>query len=173
MKRIFAPGAFALALLAGGSAAYAQNSEDWAKSRLSGRIGAFLPFENELRDLAKIWLTLGVDLEVPGRLFPQAQTVVSIDWATHNGGTNANIVPITLSQRWYSGEVGNRTYWQAGIGGAMLDFSPSDFVFSAKAALGVEFKENYFVEADIFFTDKHGSTNVSGSGAAVYFGIRF
>ncbi|MFN8140023.1 MAG: hypothetical protein U0R49_09520 [Fimbriimonadales bacterium] len=173
MKRFFATGAIAAGVLAVSSGAYAQNSEDWAKSSLSGRIGAFIPFEGDLRDLASIWFALGLDLEVPGRLVPNAQTVVSLDWNTHTGGQSANIVPITISQRFYSGDFGNRTWFQVGIGASVLDFSPSDLVFSAKAGIGFEFKENYFLAADIFWTDKHGSADIAGSGIAGYIGIRF
>lgn len=173
MKRFLTTGAISAGVLALSSGAIAQTSEEWSHSQLSGRIGASIPFENELRDLAKLWFALGVDLEVPGRLVPNAQTVVSLDWTSHSGGAHANIVPITVSQRFYTGLYGNRTWFQVGIGGTMLDFSPSDFVFSARAGVGFEFKANYFFEADVLWTDKHGSTNVSGSGVAAYIGIRF
>lgn len=154
------------------ASAHAQ-TEKWATSQISGRIGAGVPLEDDLRDRADIWFALGLDLEMSYRLFSGAETVFSIDWLTHSGGDSDNIFPFTLSQRWYTGIPGSRTYFHAGIGASILDFDPSDFVLSGRAGFGFEFRDQYFMEFNLFVTDQHGSNNISGSSAAAYIGMRF
>lgn len=140
----------------------------------SGRAGAFMPFDDSLSTLDEVWFSFGLDVEFPTGLLNRAKTVVSIDWITHNSGSKNNAFPITINQRWYSASNGStqRTYFHLGIGVSIVDFTPSDTLFTGRAGFGWEWNENLFFEANFILSgeDKSGN-NITGVGG--YLGIRF
>lgn len=150
----------------------AQAQFDMSKVTMGIRAGAFFPFDDSMRDLSDIWFTLGIEGEFSAALIPNATTVVSVDWMSYNSGARDNVFPIIVSQRWYTGELGRRTYFQVGIGAAVTDFGPADFLFAARGGVGMEFTEQYFVEANLFWTEKDKADN-RVFGVAGYVGIRF
>ncbi len=153
--------------------ATAQNGLDLESSRISVRVGAFFPFDAELRNLDTIWFQAGLDFEFSASLFRNAVTVISADWMSRVSGARDNAFPIFFSQRWYSGgDEGGRTYWHAGIGAAVTDFQPADLLFAARAGVGREFGERMFVEGNVMWSDEDkGGRSVTGASAFV--GFRF
>lgn len=140
----------------------------------SGRAGIYLPFDESLTDLDNSWFSAGIDVEFPTGLMHGARTVVSLDWITHNSGSRDNAFPITLNQRWYTATNGSgqRTYFQIGLGLAVVDFTPSDTLFVGRAGFGWEWNDNLFFEANIIVSgDDSNNNNITGVGG--FLGIRF
>ncbi|MBV6503230.1 MAG: hypothetical protein AKCLJLPJ_01296 [Fimbriimonadales bacterium] len=173
MKRFFVMGA-ACALVCAATSAQAQRLDERLEkeSQFSVRAGAFLPFEDVLTDVADVWFGAGADIEIPIHLFQNSVTVFSLDWFTHNSGSRDNIFPAMVSQRWYSGPLGQRTYFQVGIGAAFVDFVPSDTLFAARGGIGMEINDMAFVEANFYWTEEDDN-GITASGIAAFVGVRF
>jgi hypothetical protein len=136
------------------------------------RAGAFAPTERELRDLDNVWFAAGADVEMMKGLFPNATTVISLDWMSRNGGSDSNVFPLTVSQRWYQGNWPTRTYFHLGIGPTFTDFRPSDVVFGARGGFGFEVSDRLFFEANFYWSDEvvQGFNVIGGAG---FVGVRF
>lgn len=164
------------AALAAAVPAFSQASEVLQNGRYGLRLGAFLPFDEDLRDMANIWFGAGLDFEIEQGLFENATTVLSLDWFTQNGGTSGNIFPMIISQRWNTFSEKRRTYFQGGIGATILNFGTAtggtEVVFGARAGVGIEFNDRYYGEANFFWSDsKNGLPQ--GTGIGIYGGMHF
>jgi hypothetical protein len=138
----------------------------------TARAGIYVPFEQALRDIKNLWFSMGVDLEFDWGITKDANSLVSIDWFTHNSGSRNNIIPICFNQRWYSGEFGRQTYWQVGLGAAVLDFAPSKTVFAVRAGIGQFFSDNIVGEANFVWTDENNA-GIGAAGVTIHVGYRF
>lgn len=148
--------------------------KDWADvpMQFALRGGIFLPVEDELQDLDNVWFALGGDAEFDRGFVAGANTVLSLDWFSRNGGANANAFPLMVSQRWYTGRWPNRTYFQVGIGPVFTDFKPADIVFGARGGVGIELNDRFFAEANFYWSDDT-KQDVGVIGAAGFLGVRF
>lgn len=170
MKRFLAICGATAVIAAAAIPASAQNALN--EGQFSARIGLFLPFESALRNPADIWFAAGGDYELNRGLFPNAATVFSVDWYSQNGGARGNVFPLIISQRFYSQGVERRTYFQVGLGAAIIDQNNSDTVFALRGGVGMDFNDRFFWEANFLWTgDPSGGT--SATGAAGFLGVRF
>lgn len=146
---------------------------DFENVNLSLRAGAFAPFDNDLKNLDDVWFQMGLDFEFEAALFRNATTVVSVDWLTRTSGARDNAFPMIVSQRWYSGDDdGPRFYWHVGIGATASDFRPADFLFTARAGVGMQVNSRIFFEANVMWSEEDkGQRAVTGVSGFV--GVRF
>ncbi|RMG26104.1 MAG: hypothetical protein D6724_02590 [Armatimonadetes bacterium] len=147
---------------------------DWTDVPLqfSLRAGAFAPTENDLQDLDNVWFAAGADVELMKGFLTNADTVISLDWFSRNGGSDSNVFPLMFSQRWYQGSWPNRTYFHVGIGPVFTDFRPADVVFGARGGFGFEASDRLFFEANFYWSDEvtQGFNVIGGAG---FVGVRF
>ncbi len=172
MKRFLLGGSVAAAITFGALPAQADLDDRLSEAQITFRVGGYIPFEKALRDKATVWINVGGDLEMNFSLFKEGMTVLSLDWMTNTGGKRNNIFPVMLSQRYYSGHFGQRTYFHVGLGVAFVDLVPSDAVFGLKAGIGMEWTENTIAEANLFWMDETKG-GAKAMGVTVSAGIRF
>lgn len=140
------------------------------------RLGYVYPIDADLRDAASSYIGVGIDFFPTGfNLFDEGQTYVSFDWLGKSGsGAKGNVFPIMLNQRYYSdsGMPGaGRTYWQFGLGVAVIDVNSTDTVLAARAGIGKEFGENLFGEANFLYSESGAGVRATSLG--FYIGYRF
>lgn len=157
--------------VAGVTAAQAQNPQ-----QLDVRGGIWLPVDSTLRDVANIWAGIGVDVHFPTHFLKNAETVLSVDYLTHSlGGSKGNIFPINLNA-YFTVPHGDQTlYYGFGAGAVIADVrSTSKTVFGLRGVLGLNINDEWFIEANYFWSDKYDDVNSSrASGLAGYIGFRF
>ena len=130
-----------------------------------------------MRNAAPSYIGVGVDLHPQGySLLDQGQTVISFDWLGKSGsGAQGNVFPIMLNQRFYNddadGRSYGRSYYQFGVGLAIIDVTATDTVLAARAGFGKEFGENTFGEVNFIYSEAGGGARATSLG--FYIGYRF
>lgn len=139
--------------------ASAQSSIE-APSNISVRIGAAIPIEKSLGDVASNFLAFGLEYQFSSSVFGGGETYIAVDyWTRTLSDTDNRITPITLNQRWYGGtrSGGRRTYTFIGAGIAYTNFGNSDSAFCFRGGFGVELGTNTFGEFAALVGDKAGA----------------
>lgn len=140
------------------------------------RLGYVYPIDADLRDAAASYIGVGLDLFPTGfNLFDEGQTFVSFDWIGKSGsGAKGNLFPILLNQRYYNNDGGmgaGRSYYQFGLGVAVIDVNSTDTVLAARVGYGKEFGENLFGEANFIYSESGAGVRATSLG--FYIGYRF
>ena len=171
----------ALSLLTVGAIASAQEQSgtDLAQSAVGFgfRLGAFLPADSRVRDVATTFIDFGIEYDFEKSVFKNGTTYIAGDWISPSLLGGQHLATFTVNQRFYTKNqrfaVGGSPYFYAGIGGEWLHAAgnSSDMTWVVRGGLGSEFQGDYFVELGGSFSPKVGGVN--GSGASVSVGYRF
>ncbi|ARU42166.1 hypothetical protein C0431_03330 [bacterium] len=142
-------------------------------SNISFRLGYVYPVDSVMRDIAPSFIGFGVDIPVDFKLTEDAVTVLSFDWMGKSGsGAKGNAFPILLNQRFYVGdEAVRRSYFQAGVGVAIVDLTNTKTVLAARVGYGMEFGDALFGEINFNYSDAANGARATALG--FYVGYRF
>lgn len=142
-------------------------------SNISFRLGYVYPIDNVMRNIAPSYIGVGIDFPVDFRLTKDADTVLSLDWLGKSGsGAKGNAFPILLNQRFYTGMDGEkRSYFQAGVGVAIVDLTSTKTVLAARVGYGMELGEKLFGEINFNYSDSANGARATALG--FYIGYRF
>lgn len=146
-------------------------------TNIAFRLGYVYPIDANLRDAAPNYIGVGIDFFPTGwSLLKEGQTVVSFDWLGKSGsGAQGNVFPIMLNQRIYGDPPGvatfGRTYFQFGLGVAIIDVNSTDTVLAARVGMGKEFGEKIFGEVNFIYSEAGGGARATSLG--FYVGYKF
>lgn len=174
MKRLL----FAAAAAAIATVGLAQSNIE-SPTNIAFRVGGAYPLDSDVRDIAKSFIGLGVDVFLSRSILPgqNTESTISIDWlGKSSAGTKGNIFPVLLTQRWYSAsEVDSidnkRTYYFGGVGFAVVDLNSTKTVLALKGGLGYEFNKNIFAELSAMYAEP--ANKLRASNVAIHLGYRF
>jgi len=178
-KKFFTAAVAALGIVGAASAQSSSTQIDATPSNLTIRGGVVFPLDSELRKASDLFAGLGLDYEFPTQLIKGSTTFASVDWwLKASNGTNGNVFPLTVTQRFYSGKGNNyykegRSYFFVGGGIAIIDVehkSSSKFCF--RGGIGTELGPNIIAEASLTLSDR-SKTDVRANAVGVYIGYRF
>jgi len=168
MKRLlWAAGALTLAATA---------MADSSNVNLSGfgiRLGAFYPFENEVRRVTGTMFDFGLDFRVAEQ--GRREIMLSADWLGRslNGG-KGNILTGFVNVRQYVGNTdldSTRPYFIVGLGVVNADIVRSSYHVGLRGGYGIQASSGVFVESVVLVTNS--KAGVSSSGLGLNVGYRF
>jgi len=181
MSMKFMAAALAAVGIVGGAIAQTDSTRiDATPSFLTFRGGLVFPLDNNLREASDLFAGIGIDYEFPTQLIKGSTTYASVDWWLRaSNGSNGNVFPIAINQRFYSKGSGTsmydegRTYFFVGAGVAIIDIaSKSTGKWMVRGGVGAEIGPNVIAEGVITFSDE-SSTKVRANGIGVYLGYKF
>src|SRR5688572_2403391 len=108
MKRFLFAGAMAAALSTAALAQYTEDKLEVTPYNIAVRGGAFLPLEDNLSDVADIFINIGLEYTFARQYLRGSDTYISIDWFGKGiSGDQGSVFPIAVNQRFYT----NRTWF--------------------------------------------------------------
>lgn len=175
LNTLVALGALGLSVLAN-----AQSSNtppvDFTPTDVSVKVGVALPLDSSLTDVAKTFIGLGVEYQLPTSLVKGSESYLSLDWFTKSfRGERTNVFPLAFNQRFYTGGdniPGRRRYVFVGAGVSFVDIGSSDTVISARAGIGAELSEQIFGEIAGYLGDQTGS-GIKPNVVSFFLGYKF
>ena len=158
------------------SVATAQSPSSLTPTGVQFRVGAFVPADNAMRDLANYFYAAGVDINTGSSLVSKGEGFVAIDAYWRNSNSMGSVVPITYNQRIYTG---NSKYGEGRaylfVGGGIFFFhgpGGNDSKLGGRGGIGFEFNDRLAFEAVGTLTPAADS-GVACNGVAIYLGYRF
>ena len=149
---------------------------DFTPTNVSVKAGLALPLDSSLTNVAKTFIALGVEYQLPTSLVKGSETYLDLEWFTKSfQGERTNVLPFTINQRFYTGSEsipGQRKYVFVGAGVSFVDIGSSDTVISARAGFGAELSEQIFGEVAGYIGDQTGS-GIKPNAVSFFLGYRF
>lgn len=162
-----------LSLAAVAGASLAQSTAITADG-LTLRLGGVYPLERATRKITANMIGVGLDFPVRS-LVTKADAYVSVDWYGKSAsGAKGNMFPVMYNHRLYmnpSEAVGNRSFFNVGVGFVQIDVTKAKTTYGARFGLGKELGQNLSVEGVLLWSsDANGA---KANSLAAFLGYRF
>jgi hypothetical protein len=166
----------AAALCVATASAQTQDPDALIPVNVSVRLGVGLPIDNDLRDFSSLFIGFGLEYKTNRSLLANGETFIAADLFKGDKSDSGYVIPLTLNQRFYTGNIGDgrRTYAFVGVGIGFLKGQDNwDTALAVRGGLGAELGERIFVEGSLTLTDKASRAGFNGNLIGLYLGYRF
>jgi hypothetical protein len=145
---------------------------------MSVKAGLYWPIDDNLRNVDKMFFSLGAEYVFPTQLIRNSETFLEVDAIFHTtSSSNITLFPVTINQR-FSGGPGSSIFGHTGrsyfyVGGGVTWIDPrGQAKLTLHGGLGSDIGPHAFAEAALFISeqDTHALRN---TGVQVTVGYRF